>query len=414
MRLQFSIFSLWLMSVFPVMLYAQLDSISIQHNGFVDSYHALRSQSPNDWMSSRTRLRAEITADKGNTSMFVSFNAIYNSILEDKTGFSLREAFFRYNTEKWDVKVGKQIITWGVADGLRITDIISPMDYTEFLAQDYDDIRIPENGFRVKYLNSKFNLEGIFVPVCEFFQLPTDDENPWSVMSSKSMLYSLTMDNTPGKKLANSEFGGRLSVFLSGIDFSVSALHTWNKMPVINKNFTTNTDSLYMKAHYKRMDMIGADISVPAGQFVVRGEAAVYLGELQETDMPVAANTTLQKNSFNGMFGIDWYPGNDWTIMLQYSHKCISEYENRIASKQNTGLATLNISKKLFQTTLTLSSFTYYDVTSNSFFNRTSAGYALTDQIHLIGGYDWFHGNKGSFAMFKDNSEYWVKAKFTF
>ena len=173
-------------------------------------------------------------------------------------------------------------------------------------------------------------------------------------------------------------------------------------------------DSLYLNAHYGRMDMLGADLSVPIGQFVVRTEVAAYLGELQDMDMPVATNATLAKNSYNSLIGIDWYPGNDWTVMVQYSHKYISDYEDRIATQQNTGLATLNISKKLLQTMLTLSSFTYFDVDNNSFFNRSSANYALTDQIHLTMGYDWIHGDKGSFAIYRNNSEYWVKAKFSF
>ncbi|MBN1768463.1 MAG: hypothetical protein JW842_08120 [Prolixibacteraceae bacterium] len=402
------------MLISNAILYAQSDSITFKHSGFVDSYHALRSESPNDWMSSRTRLRSEISADKGNSSIFVSFNIAYNSILEDKTGLFLREAFFRHNTEKWDLKVGRQIITWGVADGIRITDLVSPMDYTEFLAQDYDDIRIPENGIRLKYLHPKFNLEGVFIPVAEFFQLPIDAENPWSVMSSVAMPYSLDMENKPEKKLSNSEYGGRLSFFLSGIDLSLSALHTWNKMPVINKSFSARGDSLYMQAHYERMNMLGADMSVPISKFVIRAEAAAYLGELQDLDMPSDLNATIRKNSWNGLFGLDFYPGNDWTVMVQYSHKYISDYDEVISAKKNTGLATFNISKKLFQTTLTLSSFMYYDVTNNGFYNRTSADYAITDQIHFSGGYDWFHGDKGSFAIYKNNSEYFVKFKYSF
>lgn len=407
----------FLMLLFSTLsVWSQADSagIAFKYNGFIDSYHALRSESSNDWMSSRTRLRSELSADKGNSSMFISFNAVYNSILEDKTGLFLREAFFRYNTEKWDLKAGRQIITWGVADGIRVTDLVSPMDYTEFLAQDYDDIRIPENGIRLKYLHPKFNLEGVLIPVAEFFQLPIDAENPWSVMSSVAMPYSLDMENKPERKLSNSEYGGRLSFFLSGIDASLSALHTWNKMPVINKSLSAHGDSLSMQAHYERMDMLGADMSVPIGKFVIRAEAAAYLGELQDLDMPSNLNTTVRKNTCNGLLGLDFYPGNDWTIMVQYSHKYILDYDEVISTKKNTGLATFNISKKLLQTTLTLSSFTYYDVTNNGFYNRTSADYAITDQIHIMGGYDWFHGDKGPFAMYKNNSEYFMKFKYSF
>ena len=81
------------------------------------------------------------------------------------------------------------------------------------------------------------------------------------------------------------EYGGRLSFFLSGIDFSLSALHTWNKMPVMHNGI----------GEYKRMTMIGGDLSVPAGQFVIRSEVAEYLDEAQTTfgqqDITRAAST---------------------------------------------------------------------------------------------------------------------------
>ena len=46
------------------------------------------------------------------------------------------------------VRLGRQFVIWGAADGVRVTDLVSPMDMTEFLAQDYDDIRMPVNALR--------------------------------------------------------------------------------------------------------------------------------------------------------------------------------------------------------------------------------------------------------------------------
>ena len=94
------------------------------------------------------------------------------------------------------------------------------------------------------------------------------------------------------------EYGARLSFFNSGIDISLSALHTWNKMPVVCNGV----------GEYRRMTMLGADLSVPVGKFVVRGEVAEYLDEAQTAmdveEMPRAAST-------NALLGIDWYAGND-------------------------------------------------------------------------------------------------------
>ena len=104
-------------------LFAQ-DELSLSLNGFVDTYHALQLDYPHRYMSSRTRLRLEMRADYGEASLFTSLNLAYNGIIDEQTGAFLREAYFDYAGEFLEIKAGRQIITWGVADGLRITDLI--------------------------------------------------------------------------------------------------------------------------------------------------------------------------------------------------------------------------------------------------------------------------------------------------
>ena len=360
------------------------DSLRVSVKGFVDTYHAVRTESPNDWMSSRSRVRGEVTLEKGNAGAFVSANLIHNAILKDRSGFQLREAYAYYSDDRWDVRAGRQIITWGVADALRLTDIISPMDYTEFLAQDYDDIRIPVGGLRLRYSRDIWSAEAVAIPVSSFFDLPTDAENPWSVGP-------VPIGEEPKRHLCNMEYGGRLSFFLSGIDFSFSALHTWNKQPVLCNGV----------GEYRRMTMLGGDVSVPVGKCVVRGEVAEYLDELQSGGARAA--------STNALLGLDWYAGNDWTLSAQYSHKYVALGEHR-----NTGLSTLRIQKDLLHNTLSLQTFAYIDVTNGGVFNRLSADYALNDQLHAILGYDYFHADSGMFTVYKKNSELFVKLKYSF
>ena len=379
------------------------DSLRIGVKGFVDTYHAVRTEKPNDWMASRSRVRGEVTLEKDHAGAYMSANLVHNAILKERSGFQLREAYAYYSDNHWDVRAGRQIITWGVADALRLTDIISPMDYTEFLAQDYDDIRIPVGGLRLRYSREKWSAEVVAIPVSSFFELPTDDKNPWSVGP-------LPIGDEPSHRLYNMEYGGRLSFFLSGIDFSLSALHTWNKQPVFCNGV----------GEYRRMTMLGADCSIPLGQFVVRGEFAEYFNELQPNEKP---STLIAKPHFdlqvkelstraaatNALLGVDWYAGNDWSLSAQYAHKYVASGEHR-----NTGLATLRISKDLLHNTLALQSFAYVDVTNGGVYNRLSADYALNDQLHATLGYDFFHADRGTFTIYDKNSEVFVKLKYSF
>ena len=352
------------------------EGLDFSVKGFVDTYHAVRTESPFDWMSSRTRVRGEFRMDKDGGGAYVSANLVYNALLKDLSGLQLREAYAYWGNHYWDIRVGKQIVTWGVADGLRVTDLISPMDYTEFLAQDYDDIRVPVGALRVRYSRESWSLEAIAVPRPEFFILPTDPANPWSVGI-------LPAEIRPDPLLKNMEYGSRLCFFLGGVDFSLMALRTWSKMPELQADHIG----------YHRLTVIGGDLSIPFGAFVFRGEIADNIDDDGN-------------HQGNALAGLDWYPGADWNLSAQFNHT--------FGAGEHNSLATLRISKTLLDNALTLSTFAYIDARDGGIFNRLSADWAATDQIHALLGYDYFHADIGMFVRYAHNSEVWIKLKYCF
>ena len=388
------------------------DELQMQVKGFLDTYHAARTEGKGEWLASRTRARGELTLEKGGARLFVSMNAIYNALLKEQTGITLREAYLSYANAHIDLRAGRQIIIWGVADALRLTDQISPMDYTEFLAQDYDDIRTPVNAFRLRLVRQAFNVELVCIPVSDFFTLPTDERNPWAAHIDAPMPYTFDLDSRkPKTRLRNVEFGGRLSVNLSGIDFSFCGLHTWNKMPAFSYAVDPSGAAMTVVGHYRRLTMFGADVSFPVGRFVVRGELAANLNEVQNAEF---GSEVQGRNVFNALLGVDWYAGNDWMLSAQYAHKHVGGSIEGLSVLRNTGVATVRVSKELFRNTLALSSFAYIDVSHGGVFNRLSCKYDLNDQISLTAGYDYFHADAGMFAMYSRNSEVWVKLKYGF
>lgn len=387
--------------------------LKVQVKGFLDSYHAIRAGGGYDWMSSRTRARGELKLEKGPSSLFVSLNTVYNGILKDKTALDLREAYMYYAKDGWDLRMGRQIVVWGVADAIRVTDCVSPFDYSEFLARDYDDIRMPVNGLRARYSTGLITLEALCVPVSDFFILPTDKSNPWAVsLPSAALPYTFDLESgKPEKKLRNIEYGGRLCVNSNGIDFSLSALRTWNKLPAFMPTLSSDFSSLLIKGVYHRLSILGADFSIPWGNCVIRGEAGLYKGEAQSVNL---GSAVVRRNSMNALLGLDWYPGHDWNLSLQYYHKHILGELAGLPVFADSGLATARISKEFMGGVFKVSSFAYVDVANGGVFNRLALSYNLSDQMELSGGYDYFNADKGNFVMYKDNSEAWFKMKYSF
>ena len=400
-----------LLSVITCSSFGQ-ESDKIRVKGFIDTYHAARIEEPNDFMASRSRFRGELEKINGNSYFFASVNAVHNNVLPQLTKIQFREAYMEYTGGKWGFKAGRQIIIWGKADGLKITDVISPMDLTEFLAQDYDDIRMPVNGLVLSRFGNNWDLDLVCIPVFESYILPGAD-NPWGMNFEEQGIIEDDAQ-TPDFNLSNMEYGGKLSFYLSGIDFDISALNTWNKAPVYSYYINDSTETMHIKPEHHRLSFVGMGFSISLNAFIIRGESAFYF---DKKFTPKAENYDiglLESNSANYLLGIDWYPGNEWTITGQFSDEFILDYSDKNALNEHTYISTLGISKKIIRSTLTLSTFIYVGLNEGDFFNHTSADYSLSDNIHIMTGYDWFHGNSGVFGRYNKNSQVWLKVKYSF
>ena len=55
----------------------------------------------------------------------------------------LRELYADFSMSDWNVRLGKQQVVWGTADGIKLLDIINPTDYREMAQNAMEDSRIP-------------------------------------------------------------------------------------------------------------------------------------------------------------------------------------------------------------------------------------------------------------------------------
>ena len=392
------------------------ETVQFDLSGFMDTYHSVQTKSPNDIQSSRTRLHLELQAEKENTLLFTSAEAEKNYVLSDETGVELHEVYLDYTSDSWDARIGHQIIIWGKADGIQITDIISPPDYTEFITRDLDEIRMPVNALKFRWLGDVTNAEVIWIPFFKSAVLPGGD-NPWVISPEFPDDVDVTFNETkePDKTLENGEIAGKLSFYLSGIDFAVSAFYTWDDFPSPHRKVKKDAGTRFLtfEPEHHRLTVFGLEFSKPWGEFVFRGESAFYDGKYFEPED--IEGQLFKKNSLNWLFGADWYPGGNWTIIAQFADNFIMDYSDRIKEDEHTWTATLNVSKKLLRETLTLSNMIYRSINDKDLLNRISAEYALTDEFHIFAGADIFSGDKESgFGMYEDNTEVWIKAKYSF
>jgi len=74
--------------------------------------------------------------------------------------FTFREAYIEIYQDAFEISVGKQIYTWGVADGFKPNDVVNPRDH--LVIPDDEKIGVP--SVSVAYQNEFGTATGVFVP----------------------------------------------------------------------------------------------------------------------------------------------------------------------------------------------------------------------------------------------------------
>ncbi len=381
--------------------------------GNADTYHAVQVKDPYAYMSSRTSARVDAQFTMDDTLAFISIKGEKNNVVETETGVEVREAYAEYVSEHFELRGGRQLIIWGKADGFQITDIICPKDYTEFLARDFDEMRIAVDGMKAGINFDPVIIQLVWLPVFQPAEFP-GEESPWRVEQYDGNRLSVRNYDAcePEHNIKNSEGGGRISVNLPGIDFGFSYFYTWSDSPSLHNRGLTGTD-LEADMEYHRLSFYGAEFSIPAGDFVLRGESAFYTNCYYEQDN--YTEEPLKKNNVKGLAGVDWTPGGNWTVSVQVYEDYICGYVKDLQQSQNSVVSTLRIEKKLFREQFTLTTMLFYGFNDRDCFDRTSADFALSDALHVLAGFDIFAGSEdGDYGRYSDNSEVWGRMKYSF
>ncbi len=386
----------------------------IEVDGWVEGARSVRIRSPHDALMSRIWGRLKLSAGIDDVYTHLSVDAQQNWRVEGETGFDLHEAWMEYAADGWDVRIGRQVIIWGKADGVQITDIVSPPDYTEFITRDLEEIRLPVDAAKFRLLGDKIDVELIWIPVFKAAILPSAG-NPWAIEPEIPEQIRVTASpvDEPEVSLENSEIALKVSAFLSGLDVAASVFHTWDDQPAMHRKVSRHDEvtDIHFSPEHHRVTVFGLEFSRPWSDFVFRGEVAYYLGRYFEPES--VTGDPSRKNALNWLAGIDWSPGNDWSVIAQLAGVAVVDHEPGIAAEKHALSGTLHVSRKLLRQTLILSSMFYYDVREQGFFDQVKAEYAVTDDVHLFAGIDVFGGG-GSFGQYRDNSQVWFKAKYSF
>lgn len=393
---------------------------SLDFSGYVRNYSGmLTGNGSTDFVILQNTFNLNIEKRFDNSAFKINPLSYHDN--SDSLTFTLREAYLDLYFDDFDLRVGKQQIVWGKADGVFITDIVSSKNLFQFLLPEFDEIRIGVIGAKFDYYIGDNTFELVWLPIFSPTNLPNSN-SVWAPELSFDVppIFDHSKQNV-NASLENSEIFAKYSALTEYIDFEIMAGYMWDDDPTTYSSLLSNGSgeiNLILTPEHNRITLGGGSFSTTLGPLVLRGEGAYYSGKKFNTTNPSVNNGVIEKDYIHYMLGTD-FTLFDINFSTQFIQKAIMDYDEVIAPNalfkdEFNNMMTFLVRYSTLNETLDLEFFSYYDVEYDGALIRPRMLYDYSDAINLQLGANIFTGTEGSFGQYNKNDMIYAKIIYSF
>ncbi len=344
-------------------------------------------------------------------------NPYLNHYDDSSLELGLRQVYVDLYFPWMDIRVGRQQVVWGKADGVFITDVVSPKDLREFLLPEFEEIRQGITAVKANFYIGEQTIELIWVPVFTATGLP-DEGSMWrpATMLPAGAVLDSSRQEVP-LALENSELFARYSVMSSWGDLELVGGWMWDDDPALHRKVTMDVQSgqpaVTITPEHHRLPMGGLSFSTAAGPFVLKTEAAYYHEKRFQTESPSDSDGLLEKSYIHSMVGASV---KIWEINtgVQYIQRAIIDHDDGQVAEQFEHTVTVLLSMDFLRETLHLSLFSYVGIEPWNALVRPTVSYDFPGGIQALVGTNLFFGDEGTFGQFDSNDMVYAKLKYSF
>jgi hypothetical protein len=213
------------------------------------------------------------------------------------------------------LRLGKQQIRWGRADGFNPTDNIIPYDYIDTFAEE----RLAVTALKADAYFKRASFEGVWIPFYTPTRLPIFGQRWFPRLPASpqgfDLIYRDQRGPLPAQTFGNGQWGVRYSQVVSRGEFSFSYFDGLDDIPFFRPSIALLSFAsperlraqIALGREYYRVRVAGFDFASDLGPIGIRGEAAYF----DQTD-PNNLDHVLY------VVGVDknW---RDWFVILQYA-----------------------------------------------------------------------------------------------
>jgi len=399
-------------------------------SGFWETRGGVRTQHDDhekDASIGETRFQLETEASWENVTLKLTTDLLYDAVLDRhsvnlKRGegvFDLREAWVGLSPVSFmDVKIGRQILTWGTGDLLFLNDLF-PKDWQSFfIGRDEEYLKAPSDAIKLSLFGDLANLDVVFTPRFNADRFIQGRRLSYynQMLGGRAGRDAVVDADVPNEWFRDHEWATRLSKTINGYELAAYGYWGYWKSP-------GGMDLLSQKATFPRLSVYGASVRGQIAGGIGNIEAAYYDSRQDHG----GDNPFINNGQFRFLAGYEReLPEitNDLTLGVQYYLEWMMDYGAYRrslwpivpAADERRHVVTVRVTKLLLHQNLELSLFSYYSPSDSDAYLRPSVSYKIDDHWTVEFGGNVFFGNDQHtfFNQFARNTNVYAGLRYGF
>jgi len=405
----------------PLLSAGTAKSQDLSLNGFVEGAFGGRIQT-NSLLGSReytlneTRLQLKFSHYGDNGEFYSAIDILGDNVGGGSASTRIQEAYFQFSFgDRADMKVGRQILTWGTGDLLFINDLF-PKDYVSFFIGREDQyLKLPSDAIKAGFYTPYFDMDVIAMPVFASNRLPNGMRlSYFNPLAGSSVGESnLPAPVEPDAKFSKSEFAARMYRYFGSYQGAGYVFRGFYKDPM-------GVDPMLGAMYYPELSAYGASIRGPLLSGVISMEYGYYDSRTDRDGV----NPLIPNSQHKYLVGFERQWWSDFTMGMQYYGEYMLDHDKYAGSlpagapvfDQLRQVFTTRLTQMMHYQTINLSLFAFYSTTDKDWHVRPNVSYKYSDQVSLTLGGNFFGGEKMHtlFGQFENNNNVYARFRYYF
>ena len=334
-------------------------------------------------------------------------------LLLNEYDIELIRKIIEYINNSLDIKIGNQIVAWGVGNNLRVVDVLNHTDNREFGMTDLEDTRIPINMTRFDYYIGDFKFEAVAIHEIKF-----NKSAPYgSDFNSETQKIN---DVIPESNRENTEYGLALIGTFRGWDASLHWAQYFDDsahFKITNITIIPGVGAIpTLERQHSRLTMGGGALSISSGNFVWKAEAA----KLHGLEYALVTDKFFSRTDI--LFGLEFSGWSDTSLTIESGVQHINDFDKRLEGLPDSEIEDRFATSVIFtqdylnQTLhLNLSGMMTGERGGDGGFNRASLEYEIVDALSVKGGVMIYQpGESTYFQSLNGNDRLFFEVRYSF